>query len=216
MAGYQDFVKLFGSGVFIRSKNIRPKRLFQKALASLYIFPAFFRGIYYIPGEHERKGHFVGRRQDFFTSLFDMQYGRKKWYWGLSTAARHHGIEWSATKILEIVALGKPRTIGISERITSLKKKKSYRSSILAKYFSSLEVNRVYIHKGHKMSFSSIKIDDTMGPVSTKEQLQKDVERFIPRIRDRNLKAIYKRIQANIKTQAIPIPYERTGRLRKD
>lgn len=198
MTGYQDFVKLFGSGIFIKSKDIKPKRLFQKALASLYIIPTFFRGIYYIPKDRERKGHFIGKRQDFFTTLFDTYYGRKKWYWSLSTAARHYGIEWSATRILEIVALRKPKTIDISEKIHSLQKKRSYRSSTLAKYLISLEVNRIYIHKGKKSSFSSIKIDGTMGPICTQDQLQKDVEQFISKIRDPKLKLVYKRILANV------------------
>jgi hypothetical protein len=198
MTGYQDFVKIYGSGIFIKSGEIKPKGLFQKALASLYIIPTIFRGIYYIPVDRERKGHFIQRRQDFFTSLFNKHYGRKKWYWSLSTAARHYGIEWSATKILEITCLGKSKTINLSNKIRSLEKKKSYRSSTLAKYLSSLEVNKIYIHKGKRRSFSSIKIDGIMGPICSREQLKKDIDQFISKIRDRKLKTIYKRILANL------------------
>jgi hypothetical protein len=53
MSGYQDFVDLFGSGFFIRSQEITRKYSLQKALASLYIIPTFFRGIYYIPTVRE-------------------------------------------------------------------------------------------------------------------------------------------------------------------
>ena len=201
MTGYQDFVKTYGNGIFIESRDIRPKHSLQKALASLYIIPTFFKGIYYIPSELERRGHFIEKKQDFFTSLFDHYYGRKKWYWGLSTAARHYGIEWSATKILEIVVDKKSKTIRISDKIQSLKKKKSYRSSVLAKYFSSLDVNLILIHKGKQTAFQLIKIDETMGPICTKEQIQKDVRDFIPKTRNRNLKNIYQRILASFETE---------------
>lgn len=194
MTGYQDFVKIFGSGIFIKSNEITKNYSLQKALSSLYIIPTFFRGIHYIPTNRERKGHFIERKQDFFTSLFDVHYGKKKWYWGLSTAARHYGIEWSATKILEIVAQEKSKTINVSDKILSLQKKKSYRSATLAKYLSSLDVNFIYIHKGNQESLSSIKIDEIIGPVCTKEQIPKDIEKFHSKIRNHNLKKIYKRI----------------------
>jgi len=196
MNGYQDFVKIFGSGIFIESNKITKKYPLQKALSSLYIIPTFFRGVYYIPTSRERKGHFIERKQDFFTSLFDRYYGRKKWYWALSTAARHYGIEWSATKILEIVTLEKSKTINVSDKILSLQKKKSYRSATLEKYLSSLDINIIYIHKGNQESLSSIKIDEIIGPVCTKEQIPKDIERFHSKIRDPNLKKIYKRIRS--------------------
>jgi len=194
MTGYQDFIKIFGSGLLIKSNEIKKNYSLQKALSSLYIIPTFFRGIYYIPTSRERKGHFIERKQDFFTSLFDFHYGKKKWYWGLSTAARHYGIEWSATKILEIVAQEKSKTINVSDKIFSLQKKKSYRSATLVKYLTSLDVNLIYIHKGNQKSLSSIKIDETIGPVCKKEQIPKDIEKFISKIRNSNLKKIYQRI----------------------
>jgi len=199
MTGYQDFVKVFGKGIFITSKLIAKKYPLQKALASLYVIPTFFRGIYYIPTDRERKGHFIEKRQDFFTSLFDFRYGRKKWYWGLSTAARHYGVEWSATNILEIVALDKSKTVNISDRVRSLSGKKSYRSRTLAKYLSSLNVAILYVHKGKQESLSSIKIDDAMGPVCTKERLLEDAEIFLSKVRDHRIKNIYRRITANLK-----------------
>ncbi|NYZ73889.1 hypothetical protein H0O00_01990 [Candidatus Micrarchaeota archaeon] len=201
MSGYQDFVKAFGKGIFITSKAIAERYPLQKALASLYILPTFFRGIYYIPTERERKGHFIEKRQDFFTSLFDFKYGRRRWYWALSTAARHHGVEWSATNILEVVALGRPKTIDLSDKIRSLGNKRSYRSRTLAKYLASLNVTILYLHKGMPESLSSIKIDDAMGPVCTKQQLLEDIGRFLPKTRDRRIKNIYKRIIANLKHQ---------------
>ena len=194
MTGYQDFVNIFGSGIFIKSREIAKKFSFQKALSSVYIIPTFFRGIYYIPTHRERKGHFIENKQDFFTNLFNSRYGRMKWYWGLSTSARYHGMEWSATKILEIVTLEKSKTINISEKIGSLKKKKSYRSALLVQYLSSLEVNIIYIHKANQESFSSIKIDETIGPVCGKEQIKKDIEKFSSKIRNPSLKKIYNRI----------------------
>ncbi len=194
MTGYQDFVNIFGNGIFLTSNEITKKYSLQKALSSLYIIPTFFRGIYYIPTYRERKGHFIEKKQDFFTSLFDMRYGRKKWYWGLSTSARNYGFEWSATKILEIVVQEKSKTIKVSDKILSMKKKKSYRSATLVKYLSSLDVNYIYIHKGNQESLSSIKIDETIGPVCRKEQIPKDIEKFSSKIRNPGLKKIYKRI----------------------
>ena len=196
MTGYQDFVNIFGCGIFLKSNQIIKKYSFQKALSSLYIIPTFFRGIYYVPTDRERKGHFIENKQDFFTYLFDYYYGRKKWYWALSTAARYYGTEWSATKILEIVVQEKSKTINISEKISSLKNKKSYRSATLAKYLDSLDVNVIYIHKGNQKSLSSIKIDETIGPVCTKEQIPKDIENFSSKIRNPSLKKVYKRILA--------------------
>jgi hypothetical protein len=196
MTGYQDFVSIFGCGVYVKSNEIKKKYSLQKALSSLYIIPTFFRGIYYIPTSRERKGHFIERKQEYLTSLFDFHYGKKKWYWGLSTAARHYGIEWSATKILEIVAQEKSKTINVSNKVLSLQKKKSYRSASLAKYLSSLEINLIYIHKGNQESLSSIKIDEMIGPVCTKEQIPRDIEKFYSKIRNHNLKKIYKRIIA--------------------
>jgi hypothetical protein len=197
MNGYQDFVKIFGSGIFITSSEITKKYSLQKALSSLYIIPTFFRGVYYIPTSREKKGHFIESKQNFFTSLFDSYYGRKKWYWGLSTAARHYGIEWSATKILEIVTQEKSKTINVSDKIFSLQKKKSYRSATLEKYLSSLDVNLIYIHKGNQELLSSIKIDEIIGPVCTKEQIPKDIKKFQSKIRNHNLKKIYERILSN-------------------
>ena len=130
--------------------------------------------------------------------MFDLRYGRKKWYWALSSAARHYGIEWSATRILEIVVLEKSKTIDLSERIQSLKKKKSYRSSLLVKYFTSLDINKIYIHKGARGSLQSIKIDGLIGPISSKDQIEKDIKKFFSKIRESNLKGIYKRIIANL------------------
>lgn len=72
MTGYQNFVDIFGNGIFIKTSEIKKKYSFQKALSSLYIIPTFFKGIYYIPTDRERKGHFIDNKQDFFTSLFNV------------------------------------------------------------------------------------------------------------------------------------------------
>lgn len=202
MSGYQDFVRSFGNGKFIKSNNIRKKYSLQKALASLYIIPTFFRGIYYIPTKRERKAHFIEKKQDFFTFLFNFKYGRKKWYWALSTAARAYGIEWSSTKILEIVTKDKSKTVNISEKIRSLEKKRSYRSLTLAKYLLSLEINALYIHKQGK-KIAEIKIHGEMGPISTKKQILKDIERFLPKTKNKNMKRIYKRILQNLKNNPL-------------
>jgi hypothetical protein len=195
MTGYQDFLNKFELRRFILSDEIAQKYPFQKALVSLYVIPTFFRGIYYIPTTIERKGHFIENKQEFFTNLFDFRYGRNKWYWALSTAARYYGIEWSATNILEIIVMEKSKTINVSDKILSLKKKKSYRSATLAKYYNSLNTNIIFIHRGNKQSLPSIKIDDVMGPICTKEQIQKDIEKFSSKIRYPKLKTIYRRIQ---------------------
>lgn len=194
MSGYQDFVDIFGNGIFVRSKDIKKKYSFRKALSSLYIIPTFFREIYYIPTGLERKGHFIENKQDFFTSLFNVVYGRKKWYWGLTTAARYYGLEWSATRILEIVTIKKTKKIMILDRIYSLKNKNSYRSLTLADYYDSLNINMIYIHKGNKKNFNSIKISEDIGPVCSKDQLLKDFKRFRSKIREKRLKKIYDRI----------------------
>ncbi len=119
----------------------------------------------------------------------------------MSTAARHYGIEWSATRILEIVALERPKTIGISGKIRSLQRKRSYRSRTLARYLASFEVNAIYVHKGNAGSLLSIKIDDAIGPVCSKEQIKKDIETFIPKVRDPRIKGIYKRIAEEMKPE---------------
>ena len=194
MTGYQNFAKLFGTGRFIRSHEIKKKYSLKKALSSVYIIPAFFRSIYYIPTAQERKGHFIQHQQDFFTNLFNTRFGKNKWYWALSTAARYYGIEWSATKILEIVIMEKSKTINLSEKITSYQQKTSYRSNLLADYYRSLDVNVIYMHKGEQKSLSSIKIDGVLGPVCTKEQLFRDVETYLSKTREENLKRIYQRI----------------------
>lgn len=194
MSGYQNFVDLFGSGIFIKSSEIKKKYSFQKALSSLYVVPTFFKEIYYIPTSRERKGHFIENKQDFFSSLFNVQYGRKQWYWALSTAARHYGLEWSTTRILEIVTLEKTKTVKVSERVSSLQDKSSYRSGTLAQFYDSLDVNIIYIHKGDQKNFESIKIDDSLGPVCTKDQLLKDVKLYRSKVRDQRLKRIYDRI----------------------
>lgn len=194
MTGYKNFVDIFNSGYFINSSEIKKKYSFQKALSSLYIIPTFFKEIYYIPTMRERKGHFIENKQDFFTSLFNSRYGRKKWYWALSTAARHYGLEWSSTRILEIVTMEKTKTINISKRVSSLQNKSSYRSELLAQFYDSLDVNNIYIHKGKQKNFEFIKIDDALGPVCSKDQLLKDVKIYQSKVRDKQLKKIYNRI----------------------
>ena len=194
MTGYQDFVSIFGKGIFIKSSEIKSKYSFQKALSSLFIIPTFFRGVYYIPSKRERDGKFIENPQDFLISLFNIQYGRKKWYWALSTAARYYGFEWSATKILEIVTMERPKTIEISHRISNLENKSSYRSASLAHYYESLNINAIYIHKGNRGSIDSSKIDDELGPVSSKDQLLIDIIKYKTKTRNKRMKKIYERI----------------------
>lgn len=194
MTGYQDFVELFGGGLFVSSKEIKKKYSIEKALSSLYIIPTFFKGVYYVPTVRERKGHFIENRQDFFISLFDLVYGHKRWYWALSTAARYYGLEWSATKILEIMTMGRSKTYSIADRVTLLQQKKSYRSVTLAEYLDSLQVNIIYIHKGDKQRFSSVRIDGELGPICSKDQLYMDLKQYRSKLRDRELKKVYDRI----------------------
>ena len=166
----------------------------QKALSSLYIIPTFFKRIYYIPKNRERKGHFIENKQDFFSSLFNLKYGRKQWYWALSTAARYYGLEWSTTRILEIVNKEKTKVINISDRISSLKGKSSYRSETLAQFYDSLNVNIIYLHKGKQKNFKSIMIDDVIGPVCSKNLLLTDIKMYRSKVRHQGLKKIYSRI----------------------
>jgi hypothetical protein len=194
MTGYQNFVSIFGSGIFIKSAEIKENYSLQKALSSLYIIPTFFKRIYYIPTFRERKGHFIENKQDFFSSLFNVKYGRKQWYWALSTAARYYGLEWSTTRILEIVNKEKTKVINVSERVSSLNDKSSYRSETLAQFYDSLNVNIIYLHKGKQKNFESIKIDDVLGPVCKKDQLISDIKRYRSKVRDQRLKRIYNRI----------------------
>lgn len=112
----------------------------------------------------------------------------------MSTAARHYGLEWSSTTILEIVAMQKTKTVKISERVSSLKDKSSYRSETLSQFYNSLDVNIIYIHKGDQKNFESVKIDDVLGPISSKEQLLEDVKFYRSKVRDQRLKRIYDRI----------------------
>ncbi len=198
MTGYQHFSKLFGNGTFIRSDEIKKRYSFEKALSSLYIIPSFYKGIYYVPTMRERKGHFIEQKQDFFISLFNQRYGRGKWYWALSTAARHYGFEWSATGILELMTLERSKTIRIAERIDSLKQKQSYRSATLADYYDSLKVNVIYVHKGKKPNFSSVRIDGGIGPVCSRDQLSKDLKQYVSKVKNQRLKRVYKRIMDEI------------------
>lgn len=198
MTGYQHFVNIFGSGLFIRSEKIKQRYSFEKALSSLYIIPSFYKGLYYIPTERERKGHFIEHKQDFFIALFNQQYGRGNWYWALSTAARYYGFEWSATGILEVMTKKRSKRIDISHRIESLKQKRSYRSVTLADYYESLQVNVIYVHKGDKSNVSSIRIDGEIGPVCTKDQLLSDLSTYVSKVKEERLKRIYKRIMGEI------------------
>ncbi|HLC68333.1 MAG TPA: hypothetical protein VJH24_00710 [Candidatus Bilamarchaeaceae archaeon] len=184
---------MFSGGAFVSSKEIARSFNFPKALSSLYIIPTFFKGIYYVPSEKERKGHFIDKPAQFFSNLFDFAYGRKKWYWSLSTAARHYGSEWSSTKILEIVAVGESKKLDIISRAESLGRKRSYRSRTLSKILLSLGINLVFIHKGKRIFLKEIKIDSELGPVATKERLKKDAVFFLPRNKDKSLRRLYKK-----------------------
>lgn len=194
MTGYQHFVNIFGNGLFIRSEKIKKRYSFEKALSSLYIIPSFYKGLYYIPTERERKGHFIEHKKDFFISLFNQQYGRGNWYWALSTAARYYGVEWSATGILEVMTNKRSKTIDIAHRIGSLKQKQSYRSVTLADYYESLQVNVIYVHNGNKPNVSSIRIDGDIGPVCSKDQLITDLSKYVSKVKQERLKRMYKRI----------------------
>lgn len=193
MTGYQNFVKKFKVGNFVSSRDIAKTFNFSKALTSLYVFPTFFKGVYYIPMERERKGRFVEKPAEFFSNLFNFVYGRKKWYWSLSTAARRYGREWSATKILEIVTPHRYKTIEIASRAETLQKKRSYRSKTLAEILSALGINAVHIHKGKKQFLKEIKIDPEMGPIATKERLKRDILFFLPRTKKPSLRRLYKK-----------------------
>ena len=194
MTGYQNLIRYFKQGTFVASGEISKSTDFGKALISLNIVPTFFRGIYYVPTTREKNGHFIERPGDFFYNLFNFAYGRRGWYWSLSTAARNYGLEWSATKILEIVSKKESKTINISERIESLKKKKSYRSKILSKIFSSLDTNLIAIHMGKDDFFKDVKINPEIGPMATKERLRKDIDYFKPKTRIKALRNLYEKI----------------------
>lgn len=198
LTGYQDFVKRFRTGTFVSSKNISAKYDFVKALASLYIFPCFFKGIYYIPTMRERNGHFVEKPSDFFRNLFDFAYGRNQWYWSLSSAARYYGTEWSSTKIIELVTPLESKIVNISSRIDSLEKRRSYRSRVLSRIFSSLEINMVIIHKGKKDFLKCVKIDGEIGPVATRERFMEDVSFFLSKTRIISLRRLYKKYLAGM------------------
>jgi len=193
LTGYQNFARKFKTGTFVSSEDIAKKADLGKALASLYVFPAFFKKVYYIPTLRERKGHFIEKPSQFFYKLFNFVYGRKKWYWSLTTAARYYGSEWSSTKILEIVVTKESKTIDIASRISSLEKKRSYRSKIMAEIFSSLDTNLVIIHKGKKEFLNEIKIDSETGPVATRKRMEKDFDFFIKRTKSRQLRKLYKK-----------------------
>lgn len=130
---------------------------------------------------------------EFFSNLFNFVYGRKNWYWALSTAARYYGSEWSATKILELVCVKESKTIDVLGRVVSLEKKTSYRSKILSKMLSSLSINLIVVHKGKKNFLNEIKIDDELGPVATKDRLRKDVEFFISKTKILSLRRLYRK-----------------------
>ena len=130
--------------------------------------------------------------------MFNQQYGRGNWYWALSTAARYYGFEWSTTGILEVMSNKRSKTIDITGRIESLKQKQSYRSVTLADYYVSLEVNVIYVHKADKPNVSSIRIDGEIGPVCTKDQLIKDLCKYVSKVKQGRLKRIYSRIMIEI------------------
>ena len=200
MSGYQDFIKLFRAGSYVSSKDISAKYSLPKALSSVYIVPTFFRGVYYVPTERERAGHFIEKPEEFFFNLFNFVYGRRSWYWALSTAARRYGLEWSSTKLIEIIALGSSKRVAgkrvdIAARTVALGKKSSYRSKILRKMLVSLEVNILLIHPGKKSFFKDVKIDDRIGPIAGKERLRKDLTFFRPRTKNLVLRRLYLRIE---------------------
>jgi len=198
--GYQGFVRLFKQKSFVSSKNIREKYNLQKALASNYIIPSFFRGIYYVPSIRERKGHFIENPKDFFYDLFNFVYGRSRWYWSLATAARYYGLEWSAGKVIEIVTPIHSKTINVFARASSLEKKKSHRSKVLSKILFSLDVNYVLIHKGKESFLKEIKLDSEFGPVATKIRMIKDIDLFLSKSRIKPLRRIYKSLLEKQKT----------------
>ncbi len=208
MSGYQDFTKLFRAGSFVSSKDLSVKYNLPKALSSVYIVPTFFRGTYYVPTERERGGHFIEKPEEFFFNLFNFVYGRRSWYWALSTAARRYGLEWSSTKLIEVVALrpgkmaaGKHdvgKRVDIAARTLALGKKSSYRSKILREMLVSLDVNVMLIHSGRKNFFKDIRIDDRIGPIAGKERLKKDLAFFRPRTKNPVLRRIYLRIEREL------------------
>lgn len=199
VSGYQNFIKFFNSGEFLSSRDISRYFSLSKALSSLYIIPTFFKGVYYIPSERERKGHFIDQPVDFFSNLFDFVYGRKKWYWSLSTAARYYGEEWSSTKVLEIVTTKESKKINVSSRVESLEQKRSYRSRLLSKMVSSLDINLVYIHKGKKDFLKEIKISSKIGPIASKERLKKDILFFMSKTKNDSFRRLYKKYMQNFK-----------------
>ena len=151
MSGYQNFYRLFKPKTFVASKEIASKFKLQNALASNFVIPSFFKGVYYVPSQRERKGRFIEKPSEFFIDLFNFIYGQSGWYWSLSTAARFYGLEWSSGRILEVVVAIKSKKIDIVARVASLENKKSYRSKVLSGILSTLGINFVIIHKGKKI-----------------------------------------------------------------
>jgi len=200
--GYLAFCKLFKQRRFISSSDIKNRYNLQKAITSLYIFPSFFRGVHYIPSQRERKGQFIEKPMEFFYDLFNYVYGRGKWYWALSTAARYHGLEWSSGMILEIMSTKQSKVIGVFARVSALELKKSYRSKVLAKVLSSLGINHVIIHKGKKNSLKETKTDPEIGLVATKERLLKDIELFLPKMRIGPIRHLYRAIRERARAKS--------------
>ena len=196
MSGYQSFYKSFRQKTFVSSKVIASKFKLQNALASNYILPSFFKGVYYVPSQLERKGQFIEKPAEFFADLFNFLYGRNGWYWALTTAARYYGLEWSSGKVLEIVVATKSKKIDIAARVASLGNKKSYRSKVLSRILSALGINFVIIHKGRKDSLKEVKIDSEIGPVATKSRMMKDIEIFLSKTKMKSLRRLYRAIIA--------------------
>ncbi len=201
MKGYLDFCKLFKERRFISSSEIKRRYSLQKAISSLYVVPSFFREVYYIPSQRERKGQFIEKPIEFFYDLFNYVYGKGKWYWAISTAARYQGIEWSSGRILEIICTTQSKTIDIFARVSSLESKKSYRSKVLSKILSSLEINYVFIHEGKKSSLKETKIDSEIGLVATKERILEDIELFLPKMRMEPIRRLYRAIRERAKAK---------------
>ncbi len=148
----------------------------KKMSAGLKLFPTPFKGIYYIPGEEEIRGKFIGSPEKILYRSVKLYLGSVNYYFSCRTAEEHYAIKWQPIGQVHIVNEKVSKKIDLKKRIEQNAKKTSWRAKNIAKILS-LYGNKIIFHKVKSIEGTKFK-RTPYGAYALRSQIKKDKKRF--------------------------------------
>jgi len=144
--------------------------------AGLKLFPTPFKGIYYVPGEEERRGKFIDNPGRTLYRAAKLYLNSDDYYFSCRTAEEHYAIKWQPIGHVHIVNEKISKTIDLKKRIEQNRKKTTWRAKNTAGLLS-LYGNKIIFHKVKSIEGAKFK-RTPYGAYALRSQIRKDKKRF--------------------------------------